>query len=217
MTIKSKLFTKGDYTHNDLNILYDFYKKIWSGTFEELNSTKNSIVEDFHRFDVKVGFFDDNFPVAFHGYQFFDLDLISDREHAYFSQVNVPLVKALMDQGIKKISTLEYMCICPDYRKNGNKRIGEILGGFSTQYFIDKKLDGVITITRNDRGVNRMCRMYGGEIIYEALKLHNVEVDIALFRPGFIKPNPDPDVQNTILTLLEMTNNNPYHLNGVAA
>lgn len=207
MEIKPIIFTKSSSSLSDLNTLFNFYKDIWVSTFSDLKSSKNSIVEDFHRFDVKLGLFSENRPIAFHGYQFFDLRLNSDAEHPYFSQVDVPLVERLLSRGIKKISTLEYMCVCPEFRKTGNRRIGEILGGYSTQYFIDKDVDGVVTITRNNRGVNAMCKMYGAEPLYENLKLHNVEVDVMLFEPRSVQENPDPNVQATISQLLELSRN----------
>lgn len=215
MEIKSFLFTKENYSQTHMNLLYNFYKETWESTFKELGSAKGSLAEDFCRFDIKVGFFKDLMPLAFHGYQYFDLNLFSDREHPYFKQISVPLVNQLLAKGVSKIATLEYMCVKPKYRRESNNGLGELLGGFSTQYFKDSSVDGVITITRNNRGVNRMCKMYGAEALYEDLKLHNVHVDVMLFKPESIQENPRREVQSEIELLLGQVSNQNKH-RGVA-
>lgn len=203
MNIKPILFTKDTDQIEYLNRLYRFYKATWTNTFKELKSNKNNLSEDFFRFDIKAGLFNGNEALGFHGYQFFDLDRISDREHPYLNQTKEPIVQTLIENNLTKIASLEYLCASPKLRKSQSHiSFGEVIIGFSVNYLKRFDLDGVIGITRNNRSVNKSAHSNGAESLLENLDLHGVKVDIVLFRPKEIKPNPNPIIEQQIDFLL---------------
>ncbi|MCB0347244.1 MAG: hypothetical protein KDD37_00325 [Bdellovibrionales bacterium] len=179
---------------------------VWQSTWDELNVNGVGIHDDFHRFKTKLAFMLDGKPVAFHGYSEFNLKLLSDRNHTYFKKLQAPVVDKLLEKGLYKIATTEYMCVHKDFRKISNHYLGEILGGFSAQYFRNTDYDAMMTVARNDRSVNKMCKMYGAYPVYEKLPLNNVDVDIMVFEPKNIKDNLNPEIQSFINNLFNTLN-----------
>lgn len=178
--------------------VYDFFVKSWVSTFEELNCEEVKFKKEFDRFSTIVAVFNDDKPVAFHAYSEFDLNLSSHREHSYFSQVEFPMAEALIQKGFFKVVTMEYMFVDPKFRKTAGFYLGEVLGGVSTQYLKDCNLDAVVTISRNDRGVNKMCEMYGGFPLVTELTMHKVRVDVMCFEPKSICSHPNPLIRKWI-------------------
>jgi len=182
----------------NLNLLYDFFIRSWNSTFKELGSSHINLQSEFSRFKVKVGIFENGKPIAFHGYHFFDLESKADRDHEYFKQFSEPVTDLLRAEGIRKAVSMEYMFVEKGYRKISGQPIGEVLGGFSTQYFRKSHQDAVLAVTRNDRGVDKMCLKYGARTLVENASLHGVEVNFMYFKPEEIKDNPADEVQSLI-------------------
>lgn len=198
MTLKPYLFTKQSNSVAQLNLLYIFYKKVWTAAFAELNMGHSKIANDYFRFDLKLGVFHGFEPVAFHAYQFFNLNYISDREHSYFNQFEFPLADELFKRDIKKIATMEYLGVDENYRKINGNNLGPIVTFFATQYLIQQDIDAIVTITRNNRSVNKLCVSMGGEALFTDLPLNNTTVDIFVFRPGQVLLHTDPAIQSQV-------------------
>lgn len=202
MKLKPILFSRDNLNISQLNQLYDFYVNLWQATWKELNVNSLSMHDDFCRFENKLGLYIENQPVAFHGYGGFDLNLKAHQNHTYFKKLQAPVAQDLLNKKLFKIATTEYMCVDPLYRKISNHYLGEILGGFSAQLFRHIPCDAMITVARNDRSINKMCKMYGAYPLYENLSLNNVSVDIMVFEPKNIKDNPNPELQGIISELI---------------
>lgn len=180
------------------NMLYDFFTDSWSSTFDDLGTSNVNFQTEFSRMQTKVGIFDEGRPIAFHGYNYFDLKFKSDGDHHYFKQFKEPVVDLLKERGIYKAVSMEYMFVDRKYRKISGQPMGEVLGGFSTQYFRGASVDAVLAVTRNDRGVDKMCEKYGAETLVNNVSLHGVDVNFMYFTPSKIKNNPSTVVQNII-------------------
>lgn len=203
MNIKPVVFTDGLKNYSQFNELYKFYVEIWQNTWRELGVTSAGFRDDFYRFHTKVGLFIDNIPVAFHGYSLFDLNKESDREHSFFTKLGVPVTDQLLERGIRKVSTLEYLAVHPDYRRYSGFPLSEILIGFSAQYFKGSDRDAIVAVTRNNRKVNETAEKYGSYSIYKDLNLYNVDVDFIVFEVPKIRNNPNKDIQNIIDNLYQ--------------
>lgn len=204
MHLKPYLFTRQSKSITHINLLYDFYKRSWVDAFKELDVDSKKITNDFFRFDIKLGFFNDLEPVAFHAYQFFNLELKSDREHPYFNQFNFSLADELLKRGYKKIATLEYMVVSEKYRRMNGNDLGVVLSGFSTQFLSRQKVDVSLTIARNNRSVNKMCELFGGQLLFKELPLNNTVVDVFVFEPHEVKRHPDPQIQDQVDNLAQL-------------
>jgi hypothetical protein len=207
MNIVPIIFSDNDWSRSEFNNLYRFYEETWAETWKELKVEKAQTRDDFLRFKTKLGLFLNGKPIAFHGYGEFDLSDNFSLNNPYFNKINVDIVGKLLKKGITKIATLEYMTVHPEYRKFSGLHLGEILGGFSTQLFRNSSYSAVLTISRNDRGINNMCKMYGAYPLYENIPMHNVTVDVMVFETPNIKNNPKSEIQKIINYLLEKVNN----------
>lgn len=215
MKLKPVLITDTNDNVKHANEMYNFYVEMWQDTWKELGVQGLSLHDDFCRFKQKLAIYTGDTPIAFHGYGKFNLNLLSERNHTYFSKLPQPVVEELLRRDITTFYTMEYMCVHKDFRKVANQYLGDVLGGFSVQYLSYLQSDATVTVTRNDRSVNKMCKMYGAYPIFENVPLNNVEVDIMVFEPSQVKDNPNPEVQNMIHELLQQVN--PFNNKGVAA
>jgi hypothetical protein len=202
MEIKAKLFTDGSEDINSYNNLFDLYDRLWKEAWTELGVSGQSMYDDLYRFDYKIGFFLKEVPIAFHAYQLFDLKRKADQHHTYFKRLPATIVEKLGEHSIRKVATMEYMAVDPDFRKTAGSNVAEILVGFSTQFFAGMDVDGIITVTRNERRVHELCHKYGSTPLLSNFPFYNVATDIMLFSPHNYTLNPNPETQEKIDKLL---------------
>lgn len=205
MTLKPQLFYKHSQAYTHQNILFNFYKKVWNQAYEELNIKSSKLADDFYRFDCKLGIFRDLEPIAFHGYQHFNLDLQAHREHQYFTQFGFSLADVLLERGLKKFITMEYLGVCEEFRRINGNHMTSVVGSFSTQFLKNQDCDALLGVSRNNRSVNKLCRLFGGEALFTGIPLNNTSVDVFIFEPKNIQRHPDAEIQDQVDHFLQLT------------
>jgi hypothetical protein len=147
-----------------------------------LQSTSKPTAEDFIRQQFVTGLFVGDKPVSFHGYGLFDLEALPHLDLHYFHPFRSKALSELQLRNVKKVMTLEYLLLDPEFRKTKvGKSLASLVVSLSLRAFQTTSADAAIGVTRNDRGVNNMVYKKGAVCLEASSHLHNVTIDVVAF------------------------------------
>lgn len=165
------------------NLAYDAWKTNWLATYRELESQAQPSPNEFFRFDVVSVLLWRGQVIGLHLYNFFDIEAEAHQEHPFFNLYTAQIWADLQEQGFRKLMPLEYLWVDRSWRRSvTNISIADVLIHCGLEVFRLSDADAAVGVTRNDRKVNNSVYRTGADAIAENLSLHNVSVDLCLWR-----------------------------------
>ena len=204
--LDARLFHEDTPWSEAYEILYQFHHAMWSRTWQELGISAKGASDDFRRMKSHVGFFLEGRAIAYAGYDLFDISRRSDEHHSYFKRFPEEIIPALHERGLKRLATMEYFTVDPEFRRLQGHAVGDILGAFSTQYLKSWPIDGLIALARKDRGIDKMCLSFGAAPLIDELVSYGVPTSIMVFERNQIRESDKLHVRSTVRAMLANLN-----------
>jgi hypothetical protein len=172
---------------------YELWRDVWQSTFLEADGVADLYSDEFTRQD-EIGVLTLGTQcVAVTGLRWLDLTQAMAREDSYFKHWPSSAVAALGD-GTVGISS--NAVVHPEWR--GIRVVGSedhaaepvkltyVSVGLTIQRFYESHAEGSLAVTRNDRGMNRVCFSLGAQSLGQ-IELHGVEADLVHFPRNCIR------------------------------
>lgn len=105
------------YLIDQYNLVFGFWKGIWSETLHKLNLPALEIAQFLRHNYVSAITYEDK-VVACHLYTKYDIRLEATKESEYFKQFSSELITHCQRKNINTILTQEYLSVAPDFRKS---------------------------------------------------------------------------------------------------
>lgn len=189
---------------NHFNDLYAYWKSSWTETFRSLNSESVPQTEDFLRQNIVSGLFCGGRPIGFQTNTFFNLSFGAHCDHPYMRRYPAETVTGLRSARVRRVMSIEYLYIEPEFRRSRvSASLSAVLLALALKCFQVSSCDAVVSIPRNDRGINRIFYALGAVPLRKDMELHNVKVDLILFTkktPIFYSALEDRDLMQHFWT-----------------
>jgi hypothetical protein len=181
-------------THDPLlENAYEVWRDAWRATFEELDGKTELFSDEFTRQD-EVGVLSlAGRCIAVTGMRWLDLSLARAREDSYFKPWPAEAVLALGD-GIIGISS--NAVVHPDWRGSlvlpppgvqlEPSRLSTLSVGLTIQRFFESPAELSVAVTRNDRGMDRVCSSLGATSLGQT-EMHGIDSDVMQFARTCVK------------------------------
>lgn len=166
---------------------YALWREVWQSTFLELDGVAELCSDEFTRQDeIGVLMFGAR-CVSVVGMRWIDLSLDMWRDDSYFKPWPR---RSLADLGNRMIGISSNAAVHPDWRgthvapPHGSAaepvRLAYLAVGLTIQRFFESTADCSVAVTRNDRGMNRVCLALGARRL-SGIELHGIETDVMHF------------------------------------
>lgn len=176
-----------------LDDAYELWRDVWQSTFLEADGVADLYSDEFTRQD-EIGILTLGTQcVAVTGLRWLDLAQAMAREDSYFRHWPRSVVAALGDGtiGISSNAVVhpEWRGVrvgAPQGRSEESVKLTYVAVGLTIQRFYESHADGSVAVTRNDRGMNRVCFSLGAQSL-GTIELHGVEADLVHFPRSCIR------------------------------
>lgn len=186
---------------DSFNGLTAFWRKSWEAVWEELRVQKNMGGDELLRHRFIAGVFHEGEAVCFQAYSTHNMHLTETGNHPYFLALPPAAITALRHKGYHRIATMEYLIAARDseLKQVFGAPLGTLMIGLACRLLTESlPIDAIVTVTRNNRSVNKTCSQFGAYSLLADLPLNNVEVDFMTFEPAKICSHPDPKITQAI-------------------
>ena len=137
--------SKGESVPPIYNEVYRYWRETWGKIFKDAGSPESLNAENFLRQDAIIVLHDGSSVAGIVGTTFFNLGAHATFDHAYLRPFPEPLVSELRARGCGFVSTAEYLCVHPNFRKGVvGVSLSEVLVGLNLKLF--SELGGTATL-----------------------------------------------------------------------
>jgi hypothetical protein len=172
---------------------YELWRDVWQSTFLEADGVAELYSDEFTRQD-EIGVLTLGTQcVAVTGLRWLDLARPMAREDSYFKHWPAAVLAALGDGtiGISSNAVVHpewrgIRVVAPQGRSAEPVKLTYVAVGLTIQRFYESHADGSVAVTRNDRGMNRVCFSLGAQS-RGTIELHGVEADLVHFPRNCIR------------------------------
>ena len=173
--------------HPIIESAYALWREVWQSTFLELDGVADLSSDEFTRQDEIGALMHGSRCVSIVGLRWIDLSLDMWRDDSYFKPWPR---KPLADLQNRIIGISSNAVVHPEYR--GTRvappvgacaepaRLAYLAVGLTIQRFFESSADCSVAVTRNDRGMNRVCLALGATRV-SGIELHGIETDVMHF------------------------------------
>ena len=173
--------------------------------------------DDFFRQDLISVIHRGNTIVGMTLHHIFDLQYESNREHSYFSSnYSKPFLEKLVDMGVNRAMSIEYLTVNPLWRKNNidGFSLVDCLGSLATNFMGTFPIDAMIAPARADVGVSKVAKELGYISLQEGEVRHNVLCDLICLLRENIKLSQDVRVREAVSNLWKQRNKFLFEVEG---
>ena len=178
---------------------FNYIYKTWYASFTEVVESAGGKLDpdDFFRCDhVGVITFQDKI-VSLSTLTLFDIELQSSKDHHYFKALNESTCQALVQKRIKRLLSIEYLNVLPEFRRHQVQSQGtipwvEVMMGLNSKIMDQSDADIIIGTPRIDLKVDVLCRNVGAEILQDPITKMNYPCAVMIIpkNPERHFPNP---------------------------
>jgi len=186
------------------NRLSEFWRTSWENVWTELNMNKVMAGDELLRHRLMAGLFLDDEPICFQAYSFYNLHIAEVQRHTYFKSLPQLCLALLRQKGHRRIATMEYLVAArdPKIKQSISSPLGTVMIGLACKLLMHNlPVEAIVTITRNNRSVNRTCSEFGAVPLFARLPMNNVEVDFMEFEASKLSEHPDQSVAGAVQDL----------------
>lgn len=181
------LFVPGRTRHPLFDSAYELWRDVWQSTFLEAEGSAELYSDEFTRQD-EIGVLTQGARcISVTGLRWLDLSRPMSRDDSYFKPWPADCLTAL-GNGVIGISS--NAAVHPDWR--GTRvaaplemprepgRLAHVSVGLTIQRFFESPAECSVAVTRNDRGMDRVCFALGASSLSQ-IELHGVAADVMRF------------------------------------
>jgi hypothetical protein len=200
---------------------YTCWKKTWEDAARELQDMPHSLDStEFIRQDEVLAVFHGSECTSLGFWTELDFSFIPSREDFYFRKWTDEAFRALVRDG-KMVGKYSYLTVAKKYRKESEYSISfkNLQIAIFVLRFLNSRAQSMTATTRNNKGVNNVCRDGGAVLINENLSLYGVNIDLMVWYkntavlPASVKEVAEELWKNRIdfkNTTIPMTEEVPY-------
>lgn len=152
---------------NDYQRIYQFWKRTWIDTFQQLSVNSNIFSDAFTRQDCVAAILFKGEIIATTFFREVDLTQSSEIDDSYFKNWSSQSLQKVREMGEKAI-ICSYFSVHPEFR---NRRIGislkDMLLGLVVKYLLVSEADVLLGTPRVDRSMSEACLRWGAQLIEE--------------------------------------------------
>lgn len=173
--------------HPIIERAYALWREVWQSTLLELDGVAELSSDEFTRQDEIGVLMHGTRCVSVVGLRWIDLSLDMWRDDSYFKPWPR---RPLADLGDRIIGISSNAVVHPDWRgtrvapPQGSSaepvRLAYLAVGLTVQRFFESAAESSVAVTRNDRGMNRVCLALGAARM-SGIELHGLETDVMHF------------------------------------
>lgn len=162
------------------NDLYQFWKQIWSQTFQQISLDFSSHSEEFCRHEEMTGLILDERVIGVAATDVFDLDNPVQKQHKYFASYPPYILERISNLSAgKPIMTFGYLGISSDFR--GKFGLTDLLLGLSFLRLLHSQAEIMVTYTRNTRRTNDLTYRIGAKALAKDVTIRGEPSDFVYF------------------------------------
>ncbi len=169
-----------------LNSTYKLWKANWTNAFQhlkKLESDQTLTSDNFTRQDDIVALHVKDTCIATVGFRVLDMRFNCYHDDSYLELWPKDFIRDTL--GGKQVLIMSGYTIHPDFRlKIFGVPTMHLLMGFGLRFFKESRADYLITIVRNDVGINKLVYLYGAHSVARDLPFNNTKVDLTYFVPS---------------------------------
>ncbi len=204
-TLSAKVFFQPFSLRNrpEVDSAYGLWKKNWQSFFFEIGRTAERFESDnFSRQSHFLGLYSGSKCIAYVGYRLLDFNFHYSIDDSYLENWPTNFVESLKPLG--KVLVLNGFTIDADLglKINGLPLL-LLFGSLTMKHFLNTGVETMISILRNDVGMNHFSYRYGAEPIFENAVKFGQPVDFSIFRKSKINPYPYEKIKTKLQPIVE--------------
>lgn len=166
-----------------LDEAYELWSAVWRETFLELENRRALPSDDFTRQDELLTLWYANRCVALTAIRWVDFEQRCFHNDSYFAAWPPNALDVICSAGTN-VCIPSYATIAKPWRHAAGGLLKDVLFAVTTQRCVASGADVIVGTTRNDKGINEVCRRNGYLPLARDLTYHSVSVDLVAFWPG---------------------------------
>lgn len=184
------------------NEAYQFWKRFWTDEMAKSGGDHRYVdADDFLRQNEILVVTEGDQIISMVMSTVYDLSIPSERDSKYFSKVDAPVIKKIMDSG-SVISTIEFLAVNPDWRgAKPGAPMSAVMIGLALQRGAALGAHACVGMPRVDNRVNVTAQGFGAHALGRVVKV-NIECEIVAFYPDKITTHPNPHVNALVNRLI---------------
>lgn len=187
---------------------YALWKQNWTEAYRELNQMRATDVaygDNFSRQSLVLSLFFDRKCVATACLRSLDLTLSFHRDDSYLKDWPETFLEELSATG--KILILSGFTLDPKYRiKISGLPSIYLFHSYIVHFFMQTSFQRMITISRNDVGINKLVRKYNANAIKENIPYANTTADLILYKREEVEPFPFKKYEKSFFKIISRQN-----------
>lgn len=188
-----------------LDAAYDLWASVWRQTLAELDRHRRVTSDDFTRQDELLTIWSGAECVASVSMRWMDFRCAYSRDDSYFLIWPDEARLAVVQDG-PLVCVPSYLTVAKPWRGAIGASLKHVLCGIVTARFLASRADVIVGITRNDKGMDEVCRNNGYVTLMANLTHHNVPVNlVAFFRKRCTRPPAAESVEVLIQRFIRQT------------
>jgi hypothetical protein len=170
---------------------YLAWLKMWTPVFTPLGHPPLAS-DDFTRQDEIGAIFRDSTCLAFTLYRTVDTESRAVRDDSYF-RIWPELAVAALARDSPRILICSYLAVeRAARRRSAGVSLTEVMIAMNSRYLLESQASASAGMTRNDRGINTVCRAQGARLLASGLKFHGFDVDLVAFYKNELSASVTP-------------------------
>lgn len=155
--------------------------------------------DDFFRQKELIAIFLKEEAIGLMVLDWLDLSFASTLECSYIQGYPTSVIHRLIETGYQKLMTMGNLCVHPQWRRSvAGSGLSEAVIGLSVKRFLSSKAQGLLTYTRNERGIHRLVYSFGGIPLMRDHLSHGMASDIILTQRDHVIPCTIPGIQSAV-------------------
>lgn len=185
--------------------VFNFFVRRWEEAFEDTKDHGKPAPgweDHFLKQDMVTAITYKGEVIAAHLYTVYDLSAASTQRSEYFSFVSKKTIMDLLQQGVRDVTSMEYLCVDSKVKRNSlGLSFGKIilgLGGYLTE---DKGLDGSLGTPIKGNKVDIMMENVGGVPVERDFEKYGYMVDLLFIPTKPCEKGRDPKTKDVMTEL----------------
>ncbi len=155
--------------------------------------------DDFFRQKELIAIFLKEEAIGLMVLDWLDLSFASTLESSYIQGYPASIIQGLIASGYQQIMTMGNLCVHPQWRRSlVGSGLSEAVIGLSVKRLLSSNAQGLLTYTRNERGIHRLVYSFGGIPLMRDHISHGMASDIIFTQRDHVIPCTIPGIQPAV-------------------
>jgi hypothetical protein len=202
------------------NELYTYWRNFWSRTLSDNKSHDHLNPYEFMKSDIIAALVSNNRIAGMFLHSLINFEQINHNDHPYLANARGELFTEFMTKNnFRYALTMEFLSVSEEWRKSvTGVSLGAVLIGLSCHLQNQLETQACFGRGREDIGVDRILKGYGGCVLQTKVDMHNTPVSFVAIPEQATYEFSDPNVNSLVSSLWErrkdLTQNQPTIING---